>query len=91
MTTTTKLNPFHLQPLLSDLYYHKDLLDFSAAGTSSLAAGIARANSRSIFPSTGSFRVTPIVSGIHSSRSWSKSYFDCLARFFSRQGFSHNR
>ena len=69
MTTTTKLNPFHLQPLLSDLYYHKDLLDFSAAGTSYPAAGIARANSRSIFPSTGSFRVTPIVSGIHSSRS----------------------
>jgi hypothetical protein len=34
MTTTTKLKPFHLQPLLSDLYYHKDLLDFDAAGTS---------------------------------------------------------
>jgi hypothetical protein len=33
-TTTTNLKPFHLQPLLSDLYYHKDLLDFSAAGTS---------------------------------------------------------
>ena len=70
MTTTTKLNPFHLQPLLSDLYYHKDLLDFSAAGTSYFAAGIARANSRSIFPSTGSFRITAIISSISRGRSW---------------------
>jgi hypothetical protein len=34
MTTDTQAVPFHIQPLLSDLYYHKDLLDFSAAGTS---------------------------------------------------------
>ena len=88
MTTTIKLNPFHLQPLLSDLYYHKDLLDFSAAGTSYLAAGIARANSRSILPSTGSFRVTTFISSIYSSLSWSESYFDCLARLFTRQEYS---
>ena len=32
MTTTTQAVPFHIQPLLSDLYYSKDLLDFSGAG-----------------------------------------------------------
>lgn len=33
MTMDTQAVPFHIQPLLSDLYYHKDLLDFSVAGT----------------------------------------------------------
>lgn len=33
MTTVSKDGPFYTQPMLSDLYYHRDLLDFSAAGT----------------------------------------------------------
>jgi hypothetical protein len=32
MTALKEALAFQTQPLLSDLYYHKDLLDFSAAG-----------------------------------------------------------
>jgi hypothetical protein len=70
--------PFQSQPLLSDLYYHKDLLDFSAAGEPTQRS-LDKANIRSIFPTSTCHWIALVFSSFGSCRCWSSSYLCCFA------------